>query len=144
MENQNTRAAFVCTCDRYAPNKWKLTSPDFLADLARDLLIEGVPTSQIVYQAIDGLLSTDAVLHDFEKKPIDLFGEYRDGLDVIEWALGGDWARGMRRLLERAKRPFRNQMKATPELLMRILLLHYAREIHLQRSCDGCPCGDQG
>ena len=57
MENQHTRAAFVCTCDRYAPNKWKLTSPDFLADLARDLLIEGVPSSQIVYQAIDGLLS---------------------------------------------------------------------------------------
>ena len=126
MNMMNSQTAKVCTGELYPPNKWKLGSPAFLADLARKLSASGMPSSQIVFQAIDGLLSSDAVLYGFDGKPIDLFGEYEDGLDVIEWSFGGDWARGVRRILERAERPFRNQMKATPKLMMRILLLHYS------------------
>lgn len=139
MEIQSSRTEFVCTCDHYAPNKWVLTSPEFLAQLAKDLVVPDLPVPQIVYRAINELLNHgDCTLYDLKRQPIDLFGEFEGGEDVIEWAFGSDWGRGMRRLLERTERPFRNQMKATPKLLMRILLLHYAREIHHCRTCGFC------
>jgi len=139
MEIQSSQTDCVCTCDRNAPNKWVLTSPDFLAQLAKDLVVADLPVPQIVYRAINELLNhSESTLYDLKRQPIDLFGEFEGGEDVIEWAFGSDWGRGMRRLLERAERPFRNQMKATPKLLMRILLLHYAREIHRCRTSGHC------
>tara|TARA_R110002072_G_scaffold150788_2_gene299376 strand:- start:12784 stop:13146 length:363 start_codon:yes stop_codon:yes gene_type:complete len=111
----------------------------FLAQLAKDLVAPNLSVPQTVYLAISELLShSEGTLYDLQGKPIDLNGEFKNGLDVIEWALGADWGRGMRRLLERVDRPFRNQMKATPALLMRILLLHYAREIRHCRAEGAC------
>jgi len=139
MDTTNQQIGTICTCDRHAPSKWKLTSVPFLEQLARDQLKPELPVPQIVYRAIDELYSHGAgTLLDLKKKPIDLFEEFKDGLDVVEWAFGGDWARGMRRLLERAERPFRNQMKANDKLLMRVLLLHYARKIHRCRTSGPC------
>lgn len=128
-----------CTCDYHPPRKWELTSAPFLAQLAKDLTVPELSAPQIVYQALDVLLNQhEGTLYGFDKKPIDLFGEFKDGEDVIEWAFGGDWGRGMRRFLERAERPFRNQMKSTPKLLMRILLLHYSREIRRCKTLNRC------
>ncbi|MCF6277645.1 MAG: hypothetical protein L3J16_02705 [Anaerolineales bacterium] len=131
-----------CTCDYHALRKWELMSAPFLAQLAKDLTIPDLPAPQIVYQALNVLLNQhEGALYGFDKKPIDLFGEYKNGLDIIEWAFGGDWGRGMRRLLERAERPFRNQMKSTPKLMMRIYLLSCARDISRCRS-SGCCSGN--
>ena len=144
MAIRKPQAPVACTGGFYPPNTLELTSPDFLAKLASDLSVEGLASAQIVFQAIERLLSCEIDLYGFDKNPIDLFSEYRDGLDVIEWAFGGDWSRGMRRLLERAKRPFSNRMKATPQLLMRVLLLHYAREIQKQATISSSNLGHHG
>ena len=139
MDHYTQQTEWTCTCDYHAPRKWELMSATFLAQLAKDLSVPDMPAPQIVYQAIGVLLNQhEGALYGFDKKPIDLFGEYKNGLDIIEWAFGGDWGRGMRRLLERAERPFRNQMKSTPQLLMRILLLHYAREIRRCETLNHC------
>lgn len=137
MTTRKPQAKTVCTGGFYPPNKWRLTSPKFLTNLATELSESGLPASQIVFQAIDALLSNEAVLHDLDGNQIDMMGEYENGLDVIEWAFGGDWARGIRRLLERAERPFPNQMKATPKLMMRILLLYYSLQV---RKCEAMQC----
>lgn len=139
MDHYTQKTEWTCTCDYHAPRKWELTSAPFLAQLAKDLTVPNLSAPQIVYQAIGVLLNQyEGTLYGFDNKPIDLFGEYKNGLDIIEWAFGGDWGRGMRRLLERAERPFRNQMKSTPELLMRILLLHYSREIKRCKTLNRC------
>jgi len=84
---------------------------------------------------LDELLNHhNGTLRDITGEPIDLFADFRDGMDVFEWSWGGDWGRSMRRVLERSKRPFRNRLKHSPKLLMRILLLHYAREIRRART----------
>ena len=135
----DTADGIVCTCNRHAPDKWRLTSVAFLARLANDTAEPGLPIPQIVYRAFEELHnSSDGFLFDLNDQPIDFNREYKDGLDVFEWAFGKDWARGMRRFLERAERPFRNQMKQEEKLLMRILLLHYAREIRRCRTTGSC------
>lgn len=144
MANRKPQTSAVCTGGYYPPNTSELTSPEFLAKLASDLAVTGLSSAQIVFRTIDELLTCDIILHDFDKNPIDLFGEYKAGLDVIDWAFGGDWSRGMHRLLERAKRPFSNRMKATPQLLMRVLLLHYAREIQKQATVSSSTLGHHG
>ncbi|MCF6277221.1 MAG: hypothetical protein L3J16_00510 [Anaerolineales bacterium] len=128
-----------CTCDYHAPRKWEMASSTFLSQLAKDLTVPDLPAPQIVYQALNVLLNQhEGALYGFDKQPIDLFEMVADGEDVFDWAFGGDWGRGMRRLLERAERPFRNQMKSTPKLLMRILLLHYSREIRRCKTLGRC------
>ncbi len=140
MEAQCPQAPKVCTCNHHAPTKFRLTSPVFLEQLAKGLYQPDVPASQILYGALEELLSHHTgTLHDLvEGNPIDLEAAYADGLDVIEWAFGGDWARGVRRLLDRANGGYRNSMKATPKLLLRVLLLHYAVEIHRCRTVGPC------
>ena len=139
MDQYAQKTEWTCSCNYHAPRKWELTSAPFLAQLAKDFTASDLSAPQIVYGALDGLFNQhEGTLYGFDKKPIDLFGEFKDGEDVIEWAFGGDWGRGMRRLLERAERPFRNQMKSTPKLLMRILLLHYSREIRRCNTLNRC------
>ncbi|WP_297339519.1 hypothetical protein [Pseudophaeobacter sp.] len=135
---------WACTADFHPPRKWKLTFAPFLTQMARDHYDPDLSAPQIVYQAINQLFNKHTgVLYDLDGKPIDLYAEFKDGEDVIEWAFGADWGRGMRRLLERRGRTFKNQMKSTPKLLMRILLLHYAREIRkcgaAQTNANGVP-----
>lgn len=144
MEIDTRPTRSVCTCDHHAPRKWELTSAVFVEQLAKDVSVPNLSVPQMVYRAISELLSYgDGTLYDLQGKTIDLNGEFSNGLDVIEWAFGADWGRGMRRLLERTERPFRNQMKATPTLLMRVLLLHYAREIRRCRTGLHCA-GNHG
>lgn len=135
----NTGGNSVCTCDHFAPDVWELTSTTFPSDLAKDLYIPGVSSTQMVYAAIGELLNkSSGTLYDLQDEPIDLFKVFADGDDLIAWAFGKDWGRGMRRLLDRIEHPHRNRMKATPKLLMRVLLLHYARQIRTCRTCGRC------
>ena len=114
----------------YPPSTWELTSSRFLADLAKFWTIPTLSAPQTVYLCFEVLHGYDAEpMRDLNGKPIDFDAEYKDGMDIFEWAFGGDFGRGMRRLQERAERPFPNRMKSTPKLLTRILLLHYARGI---------------
>lgn len=123
-----------CTCDYYAPSIWKLTSPAFLAALAGYIAARGLPASQSVYWMLDKLYGqSTGTLHDLNERPIDLFATFKDAkgneIDIIDSSFGKSWARGMHRFLERCRKPFKNQMKRSPRLLMRILLMHYTCEI---------------
>ena len=124
--------------DFWSTKIWQLTSSTFLAELAGFWTIPDLSAPQTVYLCFEVLLRYEGgVLHDLDGKPIDFDAEYQDGMDIFEWAWGVDWGRSMRRIQERAERPFPNRMKSTPKLLTRILLLHYAREIRqAQMSAD--------
>jgi hypothetical protein len=73
-----------------------------------------------------------------EPKPLLLDASYPDGDDLFDWAFGKDVSRSMGRFVERAERPFKNQMKRSDKLIIRILLLHYAREIKTCRMTGRC------
>lgn len=142
MSHRSQQDEWICTSDLHPPSKWKPTFAPFLTQLAWDCYDPDLSAPQIVYAAINDLFNNHTgILYGLDGKPIDLYAEFKDGEDVVEWAFGADWGRGMRRLLERRERPFKKQMKSTPKLLMRILLLHYAREIRKCGAVQTCPNG---
>ena len=141
----------LCHCDMYPPTDRKLVSVTFLAALAQDLWEDDLSIPQILYEAMEEILSYHTgKLYDRKKwvivdgkrvkknLPFNFDAEYKDGLDVIEWALGADWGRGTRRFLERRNTKFVNNAKATDRLLTRHLLLHYMREIRACRTSGQC------
>lgn len=145
MERYDTSADSVCTCDLYAPKVRVLIQQRFLAELAEHHCVPGVPRFQQalsawneLYEHHEGTLYALPEKSGAKPKPIDLEATYKDGVDVFDWAMGKDWSRGMGRFEERTKRPFKNLMKQSEKLLMRILLLHYAREIKLHRTLGLC------
>lgn len=136
---------WTCTCDLSAPKMRVLIQRPYLAKLATHHCTPGVPRLQQALDAWNELYEHhEGALFGFPASPgavpksLDLDAAFKDGLDVFEWAFGGDWARSMGRFQERAERPFKNLMKQSDKLLMRILLLHYAREIKLCRTSGIC------
>jgi hypothetical protein len=142
MSHRDQNTEWTCTANFHPPSEWKLTFAPFLTQLARDHYDPDLSAPQIVYRAINDLLNGhSSTLHGLDGQPLNFFTEFKDGEDLIEWAFGADWGRGIRRLLERRERTFKNQMKSTPKLLMRILLLHYAREIRKCGASQTCKNG---
>lgn len=139
MEKRPDQIGAICACTFGPPKVWQLTSVPFLADLARYHSRGDFAASQRLYRVLDEFFEHHTgKLFDMTGKPIDFDREAADGEDLIEWSFGRDWPRGMRRLLERGAHPFTNRMKGSEKLVMRVLLLHYAREIQLCRSVGRC------
>lgn len=145
----------VCTCDHFAPMKHHLTSTTFLSGLGKFYLDLNLPASQTLYWALDQIYRfSSGTLHDLDDKPIGLFETFKvEGfeefetdseddklteIDIVDWAFGKDFARSMRRIMDRAHGEYKNHMKMTPQMVMRILLLHCARQIHTCRTVGKC------
>lgn len=138
----------VCTCDHLAPHKRRLGSPKFLKELATFYASLELPASQALNFIWDELYGySSGTLHDPDDRPIDLFEEFQRidkvtkevyTIDFVDWAFGDDMERSTRRFLERAETTYHNQLKMTPQMIARVLLLHYAREVHLCRTQGKC------
>lgn len=132
--------------DLYPKDIKKVIQPKFLKELAKFHNHPSGSKFQIalgVWTELDEYHSGQLYAYPEEARPENcnglefrafaIDGIFEKGLDAFEFAWGKDWARSMGRFLDRAERPYTNQMKCTDKLLLRITLLDFARTIQKHR-----------
>lgn len=128
-----TNAITICTCDHHAPPLRRLRQTDYCTDLARFYRDLGLSGPETVYWVQAQLFDFhEGRLFDFDGKLVDVKGDASLTDDI--WR--EDERRTMLRFIDRASGEFRNLLQM--RMVAPVMLLGFARDIHLCRTAGAC------